>query len=536
MSAPSLPNPALVTQTSARAMPRWLLFLLCVLYGLPGFLGRDPWRTEDLLSFGHMFDLAAQLDRGVSMWEVLAATPQILGAPMRASDSAFTPWIGAWSIHLAGDVLKADVASRLPFIAMLWASMGALWYGVYALARLPQAQPVALAFGGQANPIDYARALADGALLALMAALGMAQIGHEATPALGQLLAISMFFCFAAQMFHARTWRIKWIALGLSCGLLMAWNFGPLITHGLLVPAAMVLSWQASAEQLLWFAWPTWLLALWALLRWRKHLRQPWRQAPHLILPAIFVLIPIVLWQFSARSDRLLFLTLPGLAALAAFALPTLRRSVIALIDWFSLAFFSLCAIVIGVVWLSLSTGWPSKPAQNVARLLPGYEHHFSWIQLALAGLVLAGWLYLVYWRTQKHRPALWKSLVLPAAGASMTWALLMSLWLPLLNYARSDAPITQRIVTLMQSTDTCVSIGPGIPPSLITALQWHGGLSLHRHRGGSADCEWLITPVSRARIKPEEIEQQGWTLHSRVARPSQKGETVALWRRAAQN
>jgi hypothetical protein len=534
MSAPSLPNPALVTQASARAMPRWVLLLLCVLYALPGFIGRDPWRAEDLLSFGYMLDLAAQLEQAPSWWHIWGASPQILGLPMRAQDSAFTHWLGAWSIHLTSGLIKADVAAKLPFIAMVWASMSALWYGVYALARLPQAQPVALAFGGQAQPTDYARALADGALLALMAALGMAQIGHEATPTLGQFLAISVAFCAAAQWLQGQQHQgTRWL-LTLASGLLLACNFMPWLTHGFAAANNGGGDWSSWGKQLVWFAWPTWLLAAWGLLRWRRHLRRPWHRAPHVLLPVLFVLVPLVVWHFNAKGDRSLFLALPGLSALAAFALPTLRRSVIALIDWFSLLFFSLCAAVIGVVSLSLSTGWPHKPAQNVYRLLPGYEHSQTWGQLALGCLVLAAWIYLVYWRTQKHRPALWKSLILPAAGATMTWALLMTLWLPLLNYARSDAPITQKISALLQNPQACVWIGEGVPPSLVTALQWHGGLRLARPEAGSQRCDWLITPVALS-LKPSALNAQGWMLHSRIARPSQKGETLALWQRGQQ-
>ena len=61
----------------------------------------------------------------------------------------------------------------------------------------------------------------------------------------------------------------------------------------------------------------------------------------------------------SPNSDRALLLSLPALATLAAFALPTFERSVSALIDWFTLLFFSGCALIIWVVWISLMTGVP---------------------------------------------------------------------------------------------------------------------------------------------------------------------------------
>ena len=63
------------------------------------------------------------------------------------------------------------------------------WYTTYHLARTEAAQPLPFAFGGEATPVDYARAIADGALLALIATLGLLQLGHETTPELAQLAA-----------------------------------------------------------------------------------------------------------------------------------------------------------------------------------------------------------------------------------------------------------------------------------------------------------------------------------------------------------
>ena len=80
----------------------------------------------------------------------------------------------------------------------------------------------------------------------------------------------------------------------------------------------------------------------------------------------------------TPASDRSLLLALPALATLAAFALPTLERSVSALIDWFTLLFFSGCAIVIWVIWVSMQTGVPKQPAANVAKLAPGFEPSLS--------------------------------------------------------------------------------------------------------------------------------------------------------------
>jgi hypothetical protein len=47
-----------------------------------------------------------------------------------------------------------------------------------------------------------------------------------------------------------------------------------------------------------------------------------------------------------------------------------------ALIDWFTLLFFSGCAFIIWVIWIAMQTGFTqAQPAANVARLAPGFEH-----------------------------------------------------------------------------------------------------------------------------------------------------------------
>src|SRR5690606_26002513 len=95
------------------------------------------------------------------------------------------------------------------------------------------------------------------------------------------------------------------------------------------------LPWGSWARLLLWFTWPAWPLVLWTLWRWRRQ----WQQ-PHVALPLWAALVVVCNAALAEERDRALLSALPALAALAAFALPTLRRSVSALIDWFTLLFF----------------------------------------------------------------------------------------------------------------------------------------------------------------------------------------------------
>jgi hypothetical protein len=191
---------------------------------------------------------------------------------------------------------------------------------------------------------------------------------------------------------------------------------------------------KENIELMLWFLWPAWPLAAWTLWKWRGHWRhQLWTQ--HLTLPVFFFGITLLASVSTSNPDRTLLLVLPSIASLAAFSLPTLRRSVAALVDWFTLIFFTTCAIAIWGVWLSLETGIPDQPASNVYRLVPGYVYEFDSLALIIAVIVSLIWLKIITWRVGRHPSAIWKSLVLPATGAVLCWVLLMTLWLPALLF-----------------------------------------------------------------------------------------------------
>ena len=62
---------------------------------------------------------------------------------------------------------------------------------------------MAFAFGGEAQLVDYSRAMADAALLALVACLGLAQLSHETTSYVTQLGCTALlFFAASAMAYH----------------------------------------------------------------------------------------------------------------------------------------------------------------------------------------------------------------------------------------------------------------------------------------------------------------------------------------------
>ena len=153
-------------------MPRWALLLLCLAYVVPGFVGRDPWKSADVTAFGYMLELA----QGIPPW-----WNPLLGGMAPETDGLLPYWLGRWQSMAPAGLTPGHGGIGCLLRRMLVLTLIATWYGVYYLARSPAAQPVAFAFGGEAQPTDYARAMADGGLLALLACLGLAQLSHEAT-------------------------------------------------------------------------------------------------------------------------------------------------------------------------------------------------------------------------------------------------------------------------------------------------------------------------------------------------------------------
>lgn len=503
----SLSSPAIVTSAAVRPFPRWLLWVFCVVYVAAGYVGRGPWKAEDITTLGVMLQLAD--GSSPNWWQ-----PGLFGQALDNPDGALLPyWLGAWLIQWTAPWLDPVWAARVPFVLALSLVLYWTWHSTFQLALLPAAQPVTFAFGGQAAPVDYARALADSSLMALMACLGLAQLSHEASPDLFQLLAVSALLYASSLSARGRTvdrrltltWLGGLVTLSLSgrpyWAVLVAitlpvahwaWaNCVPTALHhpqhrpsqeslrqlphwawlGMLVTLGLwgVQQWTAAAPNqlwldevwrvpqlasfgklLLWFTWPVWPLVCWTVWHWRRH----W-MLHHIGIPLAFALGGLVLSVGYGGHDRVLMLALPALATLAAFALPTLSRSLSALIDWFSLLFFSVCAALIWIIWLAMMTGVPAKPAANVARLAPGFVPSFELLDFVVALLGTVAWVGVLYWRTSRAQAVLWKSLVLPATGTLLCWLLLMSVWLPLLDHSRSYAFLTQRLQHLIHTTST---------------------------------------------------------------------------------
>jgi 4-amino-4-deoxy-L-arabinose transferase-like glycosyltransferase len=546
----NVPNPALVSRREAEPLPRLALLALCAAYVLPGLFGRDPWKSADITSFGYIVNIAASK----TGWFM----PTVGGLP---ADGAVLPyWIGAIFVRVLSPLVDPIIAARIPFALLLAAALALTWYAAYHLARSESAQPLPFAFGGEAAPVDYARAIADGAVLALIASVGLLQLGHETTPELVQLAAVTLYLygLAAGPVRPLRAGALAALALvflaasgGPSIAMLLAaagaaaslrspatsrWPTLVCLGVGALLATAVATAlgaWanrlgsvQTSSQvlgllrQIAWFAWPAWLLGLWTLWQWRMRLAS-W----HVVVPIAVGAALLGAWLAMAGNDRALMLVLPVLAVLAAFALPTLQRSAAAAIDWFAVFFFTIALATGWLFYVAMQTGTPAKLAANVEKLSPGYTNRFSWPELVLALAGTVAWLWLVRWRTGRNRHPLWKSLALPAGGVAVCFLVVMTLLLPPLDNARSYRAMMQRIARVVPP-GACIA-APGMIRAEVVALEYFGGWRVDAtERALASRCEFLLVPHSR---KPPAAP---WTFVARERRNRADDDLTDIYRR----
>lgn len=202
---------------------------------------------------------------------------------------------------------------------------------------------------------------------------------------------------------------------------------------------------------LAWYAWPSLPLAIWGLWRYRAEiLHKPKFQ----LLLAYFV-VSIILLGFAA-NDREIYalpLLLP-LAVLAGGSVEILKRGAAGALNWFALLLFGTIGFLIWLGWLAMMTGWPSKLAERMQILSGTSKAHFSLIEFVAALAITLIWLLVVANAKRSNRAAVtdW------AVGITMAWSVLMTLWLPWIDSAKSYAPMMASLKKAVPLHAACIT------------------------------------------------------------------------------
>jgi len=589
-------RPFLVTEPEARRLPRLALAALILLYVLPGFVGRDPWRTADAIGFG----IAHAMFSGSARQWLL---PEVAGSPV--TDAApLAYWFAAGVARLLEflSLGAVDAAAGIRAAAAAWLIAGLLLLrsATEGLARRAEAQPLD-PFGAGASPLNYGRAIGDAALLIALATFGLVARVHETTPD-AAMLTVTAAFAFGlmrscdrarsggaivgASIAAAALVRSPAVALAFILAFLIALggvralrlNIRTLVPATILsmlivgLPWPIALSLDGSVQSQLqlagwvalpigsaslstqvswatrtlpWFFWPSWPLAVRTI--WFS--RQRWADAPvgipmALLLGLLIGSFGVAVLTGRASETTLIPLAVP-LAMLAAIGLPTLARSVTRLIDWFTVAVFSLFGLGVWGWWLAGLSGWPTKPAAQSIRFAAGFPGFGvgqaftfgSTFGLAVYVGVIAslGWFALVRWRLSRQPPMLWRPVVLAGAGMTLAWFLLMTLWMPIFNWRNTYREVSLELAAAIKTTtpiNSQVCIGErGLDLAQRASFAWFGNL---RFDPSAFPCSRLLVVDRRGQIQAE--PEAGWILVWEGRRRADRNERFRLYRRDPSN
>ena len=191
-----------MTAPATVKLPRLVLFVLAAAYIVAGLFGRDPWKTDDVLSLATM--ISALRGDGAG-WLV----PHI-GALDLPQDGPLVSWVGALFIYVLGPWLGEISAARIANVLWFSLTMTSIWYGTYLLGRRTEAQPLPLPFGGEPTVKDYGRLLADTATLLWLATIGILQRLHETS-------VVPANVAFQALVFYSLARMLDKPKMGASC-------------------------------------------------------------------------------------------------------------------------------------------------------------------------------------------------------------------------------------------------------------------------------------------------------------------------------
>jgi 4-amino-4-deoxy-L-arabinose transferase-like glycosyltransferase len=300
----------------------------------------------------------------------------------------------------------------------------------------------------------------------------------------------------------------------------MAWNY-----RQLSMP-----SWSTTQyflKNAVWFAWPAWPFAIWAVYAWRRQ-----HEALHITLPLTFFTSLLLLAFLNSRAEEASLLPLlPMLAILAAFGLPTMKRGAINAVDWFSVMMLSACAAFIWLGWIAKQTGWPAQLAKNAFKIAPGFKPEFGIFAFLVAVAASAGWIWIVYWRISRRPSVLWRAVVLSSGGIILCWLLLMTLWLPWGNYIKSYVSVAQQIGTALPTVKRCVATNVG--PSQRASFAYFGDVEFAQF--GEKNCDYLLLQDSHRGNDAAPVitrSNQQWQLIWHGRRPADRDERFRLYQR----
>lgn len=522
----------------------WLLLLLCAFWLLPGLLGHDPWKPLENQSMA----IIQQLLRG-SDWALpsLTGSVHLEQAPLyywgAASLGYLLSWVGIslhdaarlstgiwvglamWGVGMAGFELHGRRFGRVAVVALI-GSIGLLQWGHHV-------SPAGVAFAAFAWQL-YALALARRRPLPAGGLLGLSwlvlMLGATWSEALLAMLA-------ALVLLGLPDWRKSTYLAALVAAFAIAVPLGLLWPLSLYRKVPLIFDLWLRDQSLglyggitqlhffhklgylpsivSWFAFPVLPLAAWSLWLHRRTLIESRWQL--LIVQTGLIALWLLLAGEPDEAQALLLLV--PLAVLAAAGVDELKRSAASSLYWFGTLTFGALALALWGAWLALQLGWPARVVSSLHRHGPAFSPVIGLGVLFALG-ISAAWVHVLLGKRPFGRRAVtgW------ACGLTLVWGLLVSLWQPWLDYAKTYRTVGQYLAMVVTTEPGCVSI-PIYSMEQRGGLAYFSGLELRGPRAkDAAQCPWLLSQT-RTTDEHNELRWEG-------GRAGENNERFYLYRR----
>ena len=515
-----MPPPALTALLKRHLFGAAGLGALIVLYLLPGSIGHDPWRGDDI----RHFIIVHGLFHDANPW-----LPMVAGTRLSEFGPLFY-WISALFGLALGWALPFHDATRLASpvltgLAIFWIArtagrlygretrtpaallmLGTLGLVVHAHEHHPYTALIAM----------QAMTLAGLALLSTQPVKGGIQAGigtglaFLAAGPIGLLVTLPLLIVVAIGCPECRNPRASGaLTLGLTLGVMFAaaWLIGADRYDSTLLALWWHEAWGGFGSPLrttdlarllelfAWFAWPLWPIAAWTLWRARRQLVSVAWTLP--LVSLLTVLIVIVLGGHT-QPDALLPIIAP-LTLLAAAGVTSLRRGAANAFDWFAVMTFGAFAVLVWLAWSAQAYAWPPGLARSLERMAPEFVLHGTALQASLGAVITLTWITLVWQlpRNPNRGPANW------ALGMTMLWCLAVSLLLPWFDHSRNHRPVAESLaIALAGEAPGCVA-GFGTSASHRAAFDYFAQVAVDDIDSNQTSCRYLLVVDSDRTLHP---------------------------------
>jgi 4-amino-4-deoxy-L-arabinose transferase-like glycosyltransferase len=528
-----------------------LAALLCAAWILPGLFAHDPWKPDEALAFGVVYEL---LQGGSWVVPSLAGEPFVEKPPLYYLTAAAVAKLFSWALPLHDAARLATglwMAVVFGFIAVTGRALYGVRYGAISallllgcfgfVIRAHQLIPdVALLAGFAMAYYGFAAALQrplwGGLWIGTGIGVGFMANGLLAPMVLGVAALLLPALCrdwrtpgyvatLGVAVLAAAPWLAiwPWLLYQRSPVLFEAWLWTESIGH-YFGPARGVRAGVLYYLKILpWYAFPVWLLALWTV--WGARARGLMRPAIVLPLTGFALTFAALSGSSEARELYALPLLLP-LALLAAAAPETLRRGAASAWYWFSAMAFTFFVVVFWFYWSGLELGVPARLHEHLHRIRPGYTPGFRWLPFLL------GIVYSLFWFAvlASFRKTPMRPVVVWGAGITVIWALLTTLFIGWADNAKSyRAPFVAMHEALPNKYDCVASRELG--ESQRAMLHYFAGIVTHREEipDRRRACQLLLV---QGHPKVENTPRGGWKKIWEGGRPGDKDERYRLYRR----